>query len=93
MSHPTTKTLLKTYAALMVLLTLTALASKSPIGEWRTPISLVIAATKLTLVFLFFMQLWYQQGLIRFFAMTGFFWLAIMGTLTFSDYLTRGWLG
>ena len=58
----------------------------------KTPTSLVIAAAKTALVFLFFMQLWYQRGLIRIFAAAGFFWLAIIGVLTFCDYLTRGWL-
>jgi cytochrome c oxidase subunit 4 len=80
------------YVALMVLLVLTALASKAPLGPLNTPISLLIAAVKTALVFLFFMQLWYQRGLVRIFAAAGFFWLAIIGVLTFCDYLTRGWL-
>ncbi len=41
---------------------------------------------------LFFMQLRYQRGLVRIFALAGFFWLAIAGVLTFADYLTCGWL-
>jgi cytochrome c oxidase subunit 4 len=90
-SHPTTKVLLANYAALMVLLGATALASHAPLGVWRTPISLLIAAVKMALVFLFFMQLWYRRGLIRIFAAAGFFWLSIIGVLTFCDYLTRGW--
>ena len=91
-SHPTAKTHVLNYVALMVLLVLTALASKAPLGAWKTPTSLLIAAVKTALVFLFFMQLWYQRGLIRVFAAAGFFWLAIIAVLTFSDYLTRGWL-
>jgi cytochrome c oxidase subunit 4 len=89
--QPTTKTFLANYVALMVLLVLTALASKASLGAWQTPVSLAIAAAKMLLVFLFFMQLWWQRGLIRVFAAAGFFWLAIIGALTFSDYLTRGW--
>lgn len=91
-AEPTTKTYLVNYAVLMVLLVLTALASKAPLGVLKTPTSLLIAAAKTALVFLFFMQLWYQRGLIRIFAAAGFFWLAIIGVLTFSDYFTRGWL-
>ena len=91
-AHPTTRTFLLNYVALMVLLTLTALAAKAPLGGWKGPISLTIAAVKMLLVFLFFMQLWYERGLIRIFAAAGFFWLAIIGVLTFCDYLTRGWL-
>lgn len=91
-TEPSTKTYLLNYAALMVLLVLTAVASKAPLGVLKTPTSLFIAAAKTALVFLFFMQLWYRPGLIRIFAAAGFFWLAIIGVLTCSDYLTRGWL-
>jgi cytochrome c oxidase subunit 4 len=89
---PSARTYLLNYLTLMVLLLLTALASKAPLGAFKTPASLLIAAAKTSLVFLFFMQLWYQRGLIRIFALAGFFWLAIIAILTFSDYLTRGWL-
>lgn len=91
-AHPTKRTFVLNYVALMVLLVLTALASKAPLGEWKGAVSLFIAAVKMALVFLFFMQLWYQRGLIRIFAVAGFFWLSIIGILTFCDYLTRGWL-
>lgn len=89
---PTAKTYLLSYAALIVLLALTAFASNASLGMFKTPVSLLIAAVKTGLVFLFFMQLWYQRGLVRLFAAAGFFWLAIIGALTFSDYLTRGWM-
>jgi cytochrome c oxidase subunit 4 len=87
----TRKTCLWNYAALMALLVLTALASAAPLGPWQAPVALTIAAAKMALVFLFFMQLRYQRGLVRIFAVAGFFWLAIIGVLTFGDYLTRGW--
>ena len=90
--EPTTRTYVLNYLALMVLLVLTAVASRAPIGILKTPVSLLIAAAKTALVFLFFMQLWYRRGLIRIFATAGFFWLAIIGLLTFCDYSTRGWL-
>jgi cytochrome c oxidase subunit IV len=89
--RPTTRVLLGNYAALMALLALTAVTSRVPLGVWNAPVALAIAAAKMLLVFLFFMQLWYRRGLIRVFAAAGFFWLAIIGVLTFSDYLTRGW--
>ncbi|HVU33255.1 MAG TPA: cytochrome C oxidase subunit IV family protein [Opitutaceae bacterium] len=91
-TEPTAKVYFLNYVALMVLLALTATLSRFPPGAWKTPVALLIAAAKLTLVFVFFMQLWYQRGLVRIFAATGFFWLAIIGTLTFVDYLSRGWL-
>ena len=89
---PTAKTYALNYAALTALLALTAVVAKAPFGAFKTPVSLLIAALKTALVFLFFMQLWYQRGLIRLFAIAGFFWLGIVGVLTFCDYMTRGWL-
>lgn len=88
----TRSTLFKAYTALMALLALTAAATRLPPGPWALPLSLAIATAKLLLVFLFFMQLRYQRGLVRVFAVAGFFWLAIAGVLTFADYLTRDWL-
>jgi cytochrome c oxidase subunit IV len=87
---PTKKTYVTNYLALMVLLAATALAAKARLGAFQTPAALTIAAAKTALVFLFFMQLWFQRGLIRVFAVAGFFWLAIIGILMFCDYLTRG---
>ncbi|HZZ56665.1 MAG TPA: cytochrome C oxidase subunit IV family protein [Opitutaceae bacterium] len=87
--HLTLRVVFTTYIGLMILLTLTALTTFSPFGVWRTPISLLIAAVKMSLIFLFFMQLRYRTGLIRIFAAAGFFWLLLMATLDFADYLTR----
>jgi len=88
---PTKPVLYVTYAALMGLLGLSAWAAYWPIGQlWNFAIALLIAAIKTALVFFIFMQLRYQRGLIRVFAAAGFFWLAIAGILTFSDYITRG---
>ncbi len=78
------------YAALLGLLVLTAVAAKIDMGIFNFPVAMLIAAAKTTLIFLFFMHLYYQRGMVRLFAVSGFFWLAIMGALTFTDYLTRG---
>ncbi|HVS50835.1 MAG TPA: cytochrome C oxidase subunit IV family protein [Opitutaceae bacterium] len=91
-SAPTARIFVFVYAALMLLLALTAVAARAPLGAWQAPVALAIAAAKMLLVFLFFMQLRYQGGLVRIFAVASFFWLGIIGVLTFSDYLTRGWL-
>ena len=80
------------YLGLLGLLALTALAARLPSGPWSLPVALTIATAKLVLIFLFFMRLRAQGGLIRIFAVAGFFWLGLLGTLAFSDYLTRGWL-
>ena len=61
------------------------------LGPLNTPIALLIAFIKMTLVILFFMHVKYQTGLTRIAIITAFFWLAIMITLTLTDELTRGW--
>jgi cytochrome c oxidase subunit 4 len=91
MSSDVTPPVFRAYGALMTLLVLTALATYLPKGPWALPIALGIATAKLALIFLYFMRLRYQRGLIRVFAIAGFFWLAIAGVLTFADYRTRGW--
>jgi cytochrome c oxidase subunit 4 len=87
----TLRPLLSVYAALMVLLAATAGASFLPPGWWSTPISLSIAIAKASLVFVVFMRLRNQPGLVRVFALAGFFWLAILIILSLSDFLTRAW--
>lgn len=84
-------TLVWTYAALLVLLALTAAANYLPPSPWSTPLSLAIATAKMLLIFLFFMQLRWKRGVVRLAAAAGFVWLGIAALLTFSDYLTRGW--
>ncbi|MGH7954276.1 MAG: cytochrome C oxidase subunit IV family protein [Limisphaerales bacterium] len=56
-----------------------------------TILILTFAVVQMFLVLLFFMRLRQCAKLIWFFAAAGFFWLLIMFTLTFSDYLTRQW--
>ncbi len=85
-------TLLVNFLALMVLLALTALATYLPPGPWALPIALIIAFAKLALIGLYFMHLRHQPAMVRIFAVAGFFWLAVIGVLTFADYLTRGWM-
>ncbi len=83
--------LLLVYLALLALLGLTATATLLPPGPWSTPIALVIATAKAALIFIWFMRLRERPGLVRCFAVAGFFWLAILMGLTFADFFTRGW--
>jgi cytochrome c oxidase subunit 4 len=83
--------LLAVYVALLVLLALTAGATFLPQGWWSTPFSLLIASAKACLIFYFFMRLRNYTGLVRVFALAGFFWLAILLLLTAADYFTRTW--
>lgn len=91
-SAPTHTALFVVFAALLVLLALTAAATRLPPGPWSLPIALGIATAKAALIFLYFMRLRYQRAMVRIFAVAGFFWLAVAGALTFADYLTRGWM-
>ena len=79
------------YLALLALLGLTATATLLPPGPWSTPIALGVATAKGALIYFYFMRLRERPGLIRLFALAGFFWLAILMALTFADFFTRGW--
>jgi cytochrome c oxidase subunit IV len=83
--------ILKVYGALLALLVGTASASRLPSGWYSTPVALLAAAAKLSLIFWFFMKLGRQRPLVRIFAAAGFFWLAVLIVLSASDYTTRGW--
>ncbi|MCI0333208.1 MAG: cytochrome C oxidase subunit IV family protein [Planctomycetes bacterium] len=82
-------TYFKVFAALVLLLVVTVLAAKVPLGVFNTPIALSIGLVKATLIVLYFMHVRYSPPLVRVFAAGGFLWLAIMFALTFSDVLTR----
>jgi len=78
------------YVALMGLLALTIGLSFVDFGRHLSIlIALLIATAKAVLIAWFFMHLGYGPKLTWVFALAGFLWLAIMITLTMSDYLTR----
>jgi cytochrome c oxidase subunit 4 len=95
----------KNYVAVFItLLILTGLTTKvafidlgqTTIGkthaiDWNTVVALAIAVVKMLLVVLYFMHVKYSPGLTRLVVVAGFFWLAILITLTLSDELSRGW--
>jgi cytochrome c oxidase subunit IV len=84
-------TYLLVFLALMAGTALTTGVAYIDLGPWNTPVALTIAVIKMTLVVLFFMHVKYATGLTRIVILAGFFWLAIMVTLSCSDELTRGW--
>jgi cytochrome c oxidase subunit 4 len=61
------------------------------LGPLNLAAALTIAVVKATVVALFFMHLKSSTGLTRVVVAGAIVWLLIMMTLTFSDYLTRGW--
>src|SRR5271170_6548875 len=84
-------TYLGVFLALMVGTALTTWVAYIDLGRWNTVAALAIAVVKATLVILFFMHVKYAHGLTRIVILAGFFWLAIMVTLSCSDELTRHW--
>jgi cytochrome c oxidase subunit IV len=80
------------FAALMVGTGLTVLVAFYDLGFFNNVVMLSIAATKATLVVLYFMHVRWSTRLTWVVAGSGFFFLLIMFTITMSDYLSRGWL-
>ena len=80
------------FLALVAGTILTYYAALFDLGPLNNIVMLTIACTKATLVVLFFMHLRWSTRLTWVVAMAGFFWLAIMFSITMSDYLSRGWV-
>ena len=79
------------FSALMVGTLITVAIAFVDMGFLNTPVALIIALVKATLVILFFMHVKYSPKLVGLFAVAGFLWLGIMLALTMQDYYTRGW--
>ena len=81
------------FLALLVGTTLTVVAAFRDFPwQLNTIIALTIASIKATLVVLYFMHVRYSGRLVWVIIISALFWLGILFALTFSDYLTRGWL-
>jgi cytochrome c oxidase subunit 4 len=61
------------------------------LGPFNTVVALAIAFSKMLLVILFFMHLRHSSGLTKLVVIAGFFWLALLITLTSTDYHSRPW--
>jgi cytochrome c oxidase subunit 4 len=79
------------FAALMVGTAITVGAAFIDLGAFNAVVALTIAVVKAVLVVLFFMHVRYSTRLTWVVVAGGVFWLGILLTLTFSDYLTRPW--
>lgn len=88
-SHGSTRPYWLTMVALMLLLATTVAAAEIDFGALNLPIALTIATGKAALILYIFMHLRGSKPLIWLFAFSGIFWLTVLMTLTFSDYLTR----
>ena len=79
------------FFCLMVGTVLTVAAAYIELGWFNTPLALIIAVAKATLVILFFMHVRYNTPLMWVFAAGGFFFLIILLALTMQDYYSRDW--
>jgi cytochrome c oxidase subunit 4 len=77
---------------LLVLTATTVAAAFVNLGAFNPVIALLIATIKATLVVLFFMHVkGASEKLTGVVVVSGFFFLAILLTLSMADYLTRSW--
>jgi cytochrome c oxidase subunit 4 len=80
------------FAILLFCTYLTVQIAFLDLGAMNTVAALAIATFKAAIVILFFMHVKYSTRLTWAVVLGSVFWLAILLTLTFSDYLTRAWL-
>ena len=90
--RPSIRGMLLIYVALIVLLVLTAVGSYLPVGDLtHTLLAFGISIAKTILIVLFFMEVYFQRGLVRVFVCVGVVWLSILFLLSLSDFLSRTW--
>jgi caa(3)-type oxidase subunit IV len=82
------------FIALVIFTCITMALSFVPIaGKWHMLLGLLIGLTKASLVGLFFMHLIDSRPTVWAIIFVSLFWATIvLGSLTFSDYLTRQWI-
>ncbi len=90
-AHPTIKTFVSVWAALLVLTALTVFVATLELGPFNAIVALSIATVKALLVLLFFMELRYSTALTKVAVASAIFFLMLLAGLTLSDYMTRGW--
>lgn len=94
MSHVTSKgAYYAVFGALIVLTVVTVAIARVDLGAMNTPIALLVAGFKASLVILIFMGVKWNTPLTKVVAASGFLWLIILFGITMGDYLTRDWLG
>jgi cytochrome c oxidase subunit IV len=85
------RTYVLVFVALIALTALTTAVAYKDLGVMNTVVALAIAVVKMLLVILFFMHVRHSEGLTKIVILAGFFWLAILLTLTLADVHTRAW--
>jgi cytochrome c oxidase subunit IV len=85
------KTYFIVFAALICLTLVTATVATIDLGPLNIVVALLIAMCKASMVILFFMHLRWSTRLLQIVVVASVFWLAILISLTVSDYQTRHW--
>jgi len=85
------KTYFAIFASLLALTALTTGMAYVDMGQWNTIVALIIAGCKATLVALFFMHLRWSPRLMRVVLLSALLWLAILISLTTTDFFSRDW--
>lgn len=95
MTEPTAKSntawLWIVWLILCGLLLLTVGLNHVNLGRWGTPVALLIATLKATLVAVYYMHLRHSENLMRLIAAGTVVWLLAMFTLTYADLFSRSW--
>jgi cytochrome c oxidase subunit 4 len=92
-SHVTSlRTYTVVWICLLILTFVTTEVAEIDLGEWNVVVALIIAATKMSLVGIFFMHVKGSSHLTKLIVAAGLFWMAILFALTLGDYFSRSWL-
>lgn len=83
------RTFLMLYGLLLVLLALSMASTLLEWGSWEIALRLGIAGVMAALMAIVFMHLRAGSPLVKLVASAGLFWIAVMFTLTFADYMSR----
>ena len=86
------KVYVRTGIALLVLLALTWMIAYVDLGPFNLIVGLAIAITKAIVIALFFMHIKGSSRLLHLAAVAGVIWLLFLISLTFGDYISRGWV-
>ena len=78
------------FAALIVFTAITVWVAFIDLGWLSTPVALLIAGIKASLVVLYFMHVRWSNHVVWVVVAGSIFWLGILFVLTFSDYFSRG---
>lgn len=77
------------WLALLALFAISLGSAYLPLGVGNIALNLFIAAVMVVLLVVFLMDLRNAKALLHIVAVAGLFWLVLMFSLTFNDYLSR----